>query len=90
MILDPRVQERLSDGRIVDFAVAVAAVTDEVHDHVVAKGGAIFRGKFSNAHDSVWVFGVDVEDRHGLALGDIGSEARRVSVARITQSSVRT
>ncbi len=78
MILDALVEERLSDGRIVDFAVAVAAVTDDVHDDVAAEGRTIFRGKFSDAHDRVRVFGVDVEDRHGLAFGDIGGEARRM------------
>src|SRR6266851_5267500 len=78
MILDALVKEGLRDGRIVDLAVAVAAIADEVNDDVAAEGGAIFRGKLSDAHDGVWVFGVDVEDRHGLAFGDIGSEAGRV------------
>src|SRR5216684_109499 len=78
MILDALVEERLRNGRIVDFAVAVAAVTDDVHDGVAAERGAIFRGQFSDAHDGVWIFSVDVEDGHGLALGDIGSEARRM------------
>src|ERR1700682_4111911 len=78
MILDALVKERLSDGGIVDFAVAVAAVTDDVDDYVAAEGRAVFRGKFSDAHDRVRVFGVDVEDRHGLPFGDIGGEARRM------------
>src|SRR5216684_3581179 len=76
MILDALVKEGLRDGRIVDFAVAVAAIADDVHDDVAAEGGAIFRGKLSDAHHGVGVFGVDVEDRHGLAFGDIGGEAR--------------
>jgi len=78
MILDALVEERLSDGRIVDFAVAMAAVTDDVHDDVAAECRTVLRGKFSDAHDGVRVFGVDVEDRHGLAFGDIGGEARRM------------
>src|SRR5258708_26839609 len=78
MIFDALIQKRLSDGRVVHFAVAVTAVADEVHDDVAAKRGAILRGESADAHDGVWIFGVDVEDRHGLAFGDVGSEARRM------------
>ena len=78
MILDALIKQRLGDGWIVDFAVAVAAVSDDVHDDVAAERGAIFRGKLSDAHDSVRVLSVHVEDRHGLALGEIGCEARGV------------
>jgi len=51
---------------------------DDVHDDVAAECRTVLRGKFSDAHDGVRVFGVDVEDRHGLAFGDIGGEARRM------------
>ena len=78
MILDALVEQRLGNGGIVDFAVAVAAVTDDVHDDVAAERRAIFRGEFSDAHNGVGVFSVDVKNGHGLALGDIGSEARRM------------
>src|SRR5258706_13068184 len=80
MILDALVEERLSDGRIVDFAVAVAAVTDDVHDDVAAEGRTIFRGKFSGVHDRVRVFGVDGGDRQGLAFCDSGGEGGRSSL----------
>src|SRR5208337_4314153 len=78
MVFDARVEERLSDGGIVHFAVAVAAVADEVNDHVGVEFGAIFRGEAANAHDGVGIFGVDVEDGDTLAAGDAGSVARRV------------
>ena len=42
MILDTFVEERLRNGGIVHFAVAVATVADEVDDHIAAKFGAIF------------------------------------------------
>src|SRR3989441_12124771 len=61
MILDAFVEKRLRDGRIVHFAVAVAAVADDIYDHVAAKCGTIFRGEFSNADDGVRIFGVHVE-----------------------------
>ena len=37
MSLDFFVKQRLRDGGVVDFAVAVAAVSDEVDDHIAAE-----------------------------------------------------
>src|SRR5258706_8959770 len=61
-----------------DLAVAVAAVTDEVDDYVRAEPVAIFGGEAGDAYYCVHVFGVDVEDRYGLAARDAGGEARGV------------
>src|SRR6266702_3174377 len=82
MILDSFVEKWLRDGRIVHFTVAVAAVTDDVHDYVAAKRGAILRREFADAHHSVRVFRVNVEDRNGLALGHVRGEARRMLLLR--------
>ena len=71
MILDAFIEKRLRDGRIVDFAVAMAAVADDVHDHVAAKRGAILGGDFAHAHNGIRVFRVHVEDRHRLPLGNV-------------------
>ena len=73
---------RLRDGGIVDFAVAVAAITDEVDDNVAAEFGAVFGGEMADAHDSVGIFGVDVEDGNALPFGDVGSKARRMFLHR--------
>src|SRR5271154_143533 len=75
MLFDAGVKKRLSDGGVVDFAVAVAAIADEVDDHVGIKLGTIFGSNASNANHGIGIFGVDVEDGNALALGDIGSEA---------------
>ena len=83
MILDAFVEKRLRDGRIVHFAVAVAAVADDIHDHVAAKCGTIFRGEFSNADDGVRIFGVHVENGNGLALGHVRGKARRMFLDRL-------
>src|SRR5258708_20061545 len=87
MILDSFIEKWLRDGRIVRFTVAVAAVTDDIHDHVAAKSGAILRREFADAHDSVRVFRVNVEDRNGLALGHVRSEARRMFLLRPCRES---
>ena len=76
MVLDAFVEERLGDGGIVHFAVAVAAVADEVDDHVGIEIRAIFGGEAADAHDGVGIFRVDVEDGNALAARDAGSEAR--------------
>ena len=44
MLFDLFVEQRLGDGGIVDFAVAVTAVADEVDDHVSAELVAVFGG----------------------------------------------
>jgi len=55
--------------------VAVPAVSDEVHHHVAAERRAVVRGNFAHAHHAVRIFRVYVENRHILALGQIGREA---------------
>src|SRR5260370_39089427 len=82
MVLDSLVEERLSDGRIIHFAVAVAAVANEVNNNVAAKSSAIFRSEPANAHYGGGIFRVDVEYRHGLALGQVRSETRRMVLRR--------
>jgi hypothetical protein len=78
VVLDERVAARLRDGGVVDFAVAVAAIADEVDDNIGAELVAIVGGDGGDAHDSFGVFGVDVEDGNRKALGEIAGEARGV------------
>ncbi len=78
MFFDARVEERLSDGGIVHFTVAVAAVADEVDDHVGTEFGAVLGGKAANAHDGIRILGVDMEDGDALAARDAGSIAGRM------------
>ena len=68
MILDFGVAQRLGDGGVVDFTVAVAAVTDEVDDHIGVEGVAVFDGQRGDTHDGVGVFRVHVEDGDGQPL----------------------
>src|SRR5271170_2683571 len=74
MVLDAFVKARLSDRGVVDFAVAVAAVADQVDDHVGIEFCAIFRGDAPNAHNRVRIFRIDMEDGYALAVSDAGGE----------------
>jgi hypothetical protein len=78
MVFDLRVAQRLGDGGVVDFAVAVAAITDEVDDDVGMELVAVIGGEGGDAHDSCGVFSIDVEDGDGEALGQVGGEARGI------------
>ena len=80
MALDAAVAQRLGDGGVVDFGVAVTAIADEVDDHVAVEGVAVFGGKRGDAHDGSGIFGVDVEDGDGQAAREIGGEARGVGL----------
>src|SRR5216684_2505778 len=75
MILDAVVEARLGHGGVVDFAMAVAAVADEIDHDIAAKLRAIFGRELSDAHDGVRIFAIHVKDGNGLALGEVGSEA---------------
>ena len=75
MLFDLFVEQGLGDGGIVDFAVTVAAVADQVDDHVGAELIAVFGGDAGYADDGVDIFAVDVEDGNGLAARDAGGEA---------------
>ena len=78
VILDLLIEQRLSDGGVVHFAVAVTAVTDDVHNDVARKGVAILGREAADANHGGGIFPVDVEDGHGLPLGEVRSEAGRM------------
>ncbi len=82
VVFDRFVFLRLRDCRIVDFAVAVAAIADEVDHNVAAEFRAIFGGQAADAHNGVGIFGVHVEYRNALALRDVGSESRGMLLDR--------
>ncbi len=82
MVLNALVEPRLRDSGVVNFAVAVAAIADNVHHNVAAELRAIFRGEVADAHDSVGVFRVDVENRDRLPFGKVRSKARGMLLRR--------
>src|SRR5262249_20225584 len=78
MAFYPFVEARLGGGGVVHFAVGVAAVADEVTDHVGIEFRAVFRGQATDADHGVGIFRVDVKDRHTLAARDAGGVTRRM------------
>ncbi len=81
VVLDLGITKGLGDGRVVDFGVAVATIADEVDDDVGVKGLAIFGCEGCDADHGCGIFGVDVEDGDGKALGEVGREPRGVGLA---------
>ena len=71
-VLDLAVEDRLRDGRVVDFGVAVTAETDEVDDDVGAELVAVLERHAADAHHGVGIFAVDVEDGNRQALREVG------------------
>ena len=78
MLFDLPIKKRLRDGRIVDLAVAVTAVADQIDDHVGAERVAVLGSHTGNAHDGINVFAVDVKNRDRLAARDASGETGRV------------
>jgi hypothetical protein len=83
MLLDRLVQQRLGDGGIVHFAVAVAPVADQVDDHVGAELVAILGGDAGDAHHGIDVFTIDVKDGNRLPPRQLRGETRGVLFAGI-------
>ena len=67
MRFDLPVAQRLRDRGIVHFAVAVAAVADQVDHHRRAERVAIFERHPAHAHHRVGIFRVHVENRNRAA-----------------------
>ena len=78
MVLDRSIQQRLSDGRIIDLAVTVAAIADQIHDYVALEGVAVFERHAADANHRVHIFGVDVKDRNRLAARQLRGKTRRM------------
>src|SRR5215469_14432825 len=56
MVLDAFVEAGLRNGRVVHFAVAVAAIADQIDDHIGIEFGSILGGEAADTHDSVGIF----------------------------------
>src|SRR5436305_234118 len=63
MLLDFFVEQGLSDRGVVDLAVAVTTIADQIDDNVSAELVAEFCGDASYADYGVDILGIDVENR---------------------------
>ena len=80
MILDGFVEERLGDGGIVHFAVAVTPVADHIDHNVAAEGVAVLERDATDTYDGVYVFSVNVENGNGLSARELRGKPRRVQL----------
>ena len=83
VLVDCLVHQRLRVARLVALVVAPAAVADQVDQDVLAEAGAVGHGEAHGGAAGIDVVGVDVDDRHVVALGDVGAVTRRAAIARI-------
>ena len=79
-VVEIRPSKSRPDRGIVRFVMTIATVADEVDDYVGMEAMAVLGGDGGDADDGVGVFGVDVEDGRGEALGDVSGEARGVGL----------
>src|SRR5437899_6504032 len=82
MVFDALVEFRLGNRGVINFAVAVTAVANNVDNDVAAKRGAILRGEFSATYDGVRTYAVHVENRDGLTFCQVRSKARGMFLIR--------
>ena len=75
MVLDPFIQQRLRNRRIVHFAVPVPPITNQVHHNFAAKNRAVFRRHASRARNRVRILGIYVENRNVLPFRQIRGES---------------
>ena len=73
MRLNGLVHLRLGEHRLVAFVMAVAAITDHVHHHVLLEALTVFRGDARRMDNGFDVVGVDVENGRGNDLGRVGT-----------------
>src|SRR4030088_1922303 len=66
MLFDRLIHQRLRHRGIVDLAVAMTTVAEQVHAYVGAKFVAVFGADWRDPDDRVDVFTVDVKDRNRL------------------------
>ena len=83
LVLDLRVHLRLRVGGLVGLVVPEAPVADQVDQHVVAELLAERECEPHGADARRHVVGVDVDDRHVEALGEVGGPARRAGVVGV-------
>ena len=87
MGLDFGVDNGLGDRGVIDLRVAVAAVADQINEHVRAELVSIFQRQPADANHRLGVFRIYVEDRNRQPLGDVAGKAPAGILAGIRSES---
>ena len=83
MLADRLVHHRLRGRWLVRLVVAVAAITDEVDDHVLVEALPVRERQARDEHHRLRIVAVHVEDRRLEHLGDVRAIHRRARIAWI-------
>ncbi len=79
MVRDRAIHQRLSEGRLVAFVMAVTAIAEDVDHHVLLEAMAELGRDARDMHDRLGIVAIDVENRRlnfFRDLGAIGAGAR--------------
>ena len=76
VLFDRFVHERLGDRGVVHFAMAVAAIADQVYDNVAAELVAVLRCDASDSQDSVDILAVHVKNGNRLPPRQLRGKVR--------------
>ena len=79
---DGAVHDRLGEGRLVRLVVAVAAIAEDVDDHVLLEAVAELGGDARDMYHRLGIVAVHVEDRRLDDLADIGGIRARARIGR--------
>ena len=80
MIFDRLVNQRLSNRRIIHFAVPMATIPDQVDHYIAVKLVAVIQRQAADANDRVNVFCINMEYRNILPAGELGGKAGRMQL----------
>ena len=80
---DLRGHQGLRVRRLVLLVVTVASISDQVDDDVALETAPECQRQPNRGYRSFRIVGVDVDDRHVVALGEVAGIARRAAFARI-------
>jgi hypothetical protein len=80
MVLDGLVQQRLGEGRLILFVVAISPVADQVDEDVLFELLAVGNSDLHALVEDVRSISVDVDDRSIDCLGDLGAVEGRTAL----------
>ena len=89
MLADRLVHHRLRGSRLVRLVVAMAAIADEVDDHVLVEAHAVIEREPLDEHHGLRIVRVHVEDRRFEHLRDVAAIRRRARIARVGDREAR-
>ena len=81
MLFDRLIEQRLRDGRIIDLAVTMTPVSNEIDNNIAAELVAILERHAAHANDCIHVFGIDMKNWNILPAGQLCRKARRMQLA---------